>query len=278
MTQAQINLLNLQSSLLIVPKSSPAAKNRYLHIPGTEGLTIIPQSFSTLLKSPLTKILIPAILGGIFRSHSPALKALREDDDVSVDAFITAKFGEDFARLFASALIHGIYAADSRQLSMRASFPSLWNASRCGGRRSMQKDDPRSRHPYPSHDHHRPHRRWGFKCHDIGPEEDYNLGGMRGIMKGVSVYSFKEGMETIVRTVEDSLQKNSRISILKDTTVESIAKDPSSEDFIVGLSLLRPRDGLTVFRIDTGEYLLWRSDQGLTHRVGNASTQTPNHH
>ena len=56
-------------------------------------------------------------------------------------------------------------------------------------------------------------------------------------MKGVSVYSFKEGMETIVRTVEDSLQKNSRISILKDTTVESIAKDPSSEDFIVGLSL-----------------------------------------
>lgn len=142
----------------------------------------------------------------------------------------------------------------------------------------MQKDDPRSRHPYPSHDHHRPHRRWGFKCHDIGPEEDYNLGGMRGIMKGVSVYSFKEGMETIVRTVEDSLQKNSRISILKDTTVESIAKDPSSEDFIVGLSLLRPRDGLTVFRFDTGEYLLWRSDQGLTHRVGNASTQTPNHH
>ena len=97
-------------------------------------------------------------------------------------------------------------------------------------------------------------------------------------MKGVSVYSFKEGMETIVRTVEDSLQKNSRISILKDTTVESIAKDPSSEDFIVGLSLLRPRDGLTVFRFDTGEYLLWRSNQGLTHRVGNASTQTPNHH
>jgi oxygen-dependent protoporphyrinogen oxidase len=43
------------------------------------------------------------------------------------------RFGEPFARTFGSAMVHGIYAADSRILSVRAAFPTLWDAEEKGG-------------------------------------------------------------------------------------------------------------------------------------------------
>jgi oxygen-dependent protoporphyrinogen oxidase len=48
-----------------------------------------------------------------------------DDGDESVDSFLSRRFGDAFARTLGSALVHGIYAADSRRLSVRAAFPSL---------------------------------------------------------------------------------------------------------------------------------------------------------
>ena len=59
--------------------------------------------------------------------HSQYLQVLNSTTlyDESVDEFLTRHFGIDFAQLFGSALIHGIYAADTRMLSVRATFPVL---------------------------------------------------------------------------------------------------------------------------------------------------------
>ena len=46
-------------------------------------------------------------------------------NDESVDAFFTRHFGPDFARTFGSALVHGIYATDSRVLSVRSAFSMM---------------------------------------------------------------------------------------------------------------------------------------------------------
>lgn len=59
-----------------------------------------------------------------------SLKSSRRDSqsttDESVDSFVRRRLGPNAADNLISAMIHGIYAGDSRQLSIRAVFPSLW--------------------------------------------------------------------------------------------------------------------------------------------------------
>lgn len=56
------------------------------------------------------------------------------------------------------------------------------------------------------------------------------------MMKGASVFSFKDGMETIVRAMEEVLTNNPKVSVLKNTGVESIVKDASKGEFAVKTS------------------------------------------
>lgn len=64
------------------------------------------------------------------------------------------------------------------------------------------------------------------------------MGGVDKIMKGASVFTFRDGMETIVRAVDKALHANPNIAVLKNTGVESIAKDSSNGEFIVSLFVL----------------------------------------
>lgn len=50
--------------------------------------------------------------------------------DESVDGFFSRRFGPTLANEMISAMIHGIYAGDTRRLSVRAVFPQLWEAER----------------------------------------------------------------------------------------------------------------------------------------------------
>lgn len=53
--------------------------------------------------------------------------------DESIDAFMRRRFGAEAARYLGDALLAGIHAGDSRQLSMRALFPRLPNAEATHG-------------------------------------------------------------------------------------------------------------------------------------------------
>lgn len=114
-----------------MPKHHPAARARYIHFPP---LTLLPASLSSLLASHLTtpqlRGLLPAIL------QEPLRKSNRhpiKEDDESAYSLVARRFGDRFAREYFSAIVHGIYAADSRSLSVRAAFPFLWEAERRGG-------------------------------------------------------------------------------------------------------------------------------------------------
>ena len=123
-------------------------------------------------------------------------------DDESVDAFLTRRFGEDFARVFGSALVHGIYAADSRALSVRAAFPSLWDAETNGNGSVL----------------------WGM-IRGRGAKKDeevYELGDMPDRMKGVSVVSFKDGIEALPKALEAYLAAKHNVEILKRTHVSGL--------------------------------------------------------
>jgi len=121
--------LKVKSSLVLTPKMSAAAKNHFLHIPGTPGLQMIPSSMTSLFSSLLAQITVPAIFCEPFcRANRPS-----GITDESLDSFMTRRFGEPFVRTFGSAMGHGIYATDLRNLSIKAVFPSMWGAEENGG-------------------------------------------------------------------------------------------------------------------------------------------------
>ncbi|CAE6470478.1 hypothetical protein ACGC1H_007320 [Rhizoctonia solani] len=207
-----INLLDLESSLVLIPHSHPAARNRFVHFPET-GLTRLPYSLLSLLKSQISNrrslgTLLPSALAEPFKPPNRP-KTLTDE---SFDQFISRRFGSEFARRFGSSLIHGIYAADSRKLSIRATFGQIWEAEDWGAG-SVVKGILRGTPPQ-SH----------FGAH-------YDLGRLKETMKGVSVYTFRGGMEKIVQSLENSLRNDPRIEIHAGNCIRAIR--PSEDHNIV---------------------------------------------
>jgi len=191
----------------------------------------IPSSLPALLTSPLARTLIPAVLkDALGRENSFAKSSSAEDPaDESVESFLSRRFGPDFARTFGSALVHGIYAADARRLSMRAAFPSLMEMTARGkgsvvrGALSMSLG------------------RRGLDAKST--IEQYDLGEVKNMMDGVSVYSFKEGMSTLTNALEEALARSNNVEIAKDAEVGRIRGRGTDEGFeiqTVSGALLKP--------------------------------------
>jgi len=124
---------------------------------------------------------------------------------------LSRRFGADVARTFASAFVHGIYAADSRKLSTRAAFPSLWDAESRGGGSII----------------------WGFmKSSSVPEEQAYDIDSeLQSSMKGVSVYSFKRGLSTLTRALERELRACGQVNIrLGDGAISVDLGDPFTVD------------------------------------------------
>ncbi|EAU86166.1 protoporphyrinogen oxidase [Coprinopsis cinerea okayama7 len=202
-----VNLLGLKEQLITVPKTSPAAKSRYLYIPpdhGTSysGLQQIPSSFFSFVKSPLSSTLVAAVAQEALKLNNRA----KGVEDESVDSFLRRRFGSRFAETFGSAIIHGIYAADSRNISVRAALPSMWDAEARG---------------------------WGslvrgmFMSVKKPQGQAYDAGNVPQLMDGVSVYSFRDGMETLTRALDSHIRMRPNVQISYNAPVTSLA---STED------------------------------------------------
>ncbi|KDR79922.1 hypothetical protein GALMADRAFT_1169668 [Galerina marginata CBS 339.88] len=197
-----IHLLRIEDQVITVPKTAPPAKARFLYIPKSDasasGLQRIPSSFLSLLNSPLLPILLPAILKEPFRKANRGTGT----EDESVDSLFTRRFGETFARTFGSALVHGIYATNSRSLSVRAAFPSVWDAEEKG--------------------HGSIVRGFLLPGKKKTTEDDYELGNTLEMMGDVSVYSFKDGMETLTKALQKSLLSTRNVSVINNTHVSNL--------------------------------------------------------
>ncbi|EJD01326.1 Protoporphyrinogen oxidase [Fomitiporia mediterranea MF3/22] len=193
------NLLGLNSSLLTVPKSSPAAKDRYLHRPGTRGLLSLPSSPFSVFTSPgATAHLLQGILIDLIRIKNRNKDVI----DETVGRFLQRRFGPNFERMFGSALVHGIYAADDRRLSVNAAFPSLYEAEERGngivtmGLFSKMMDR--------------------FRFNEASQEvsqDDYDVGELRDLMKDTSVFSYVDGIETLPRALSTYLRNSGKVTI-----------------------------------------------------------------
>ncbi|KII87764.1 hypothetical protein PLICRDRAFT_111813 [Plicaturopsis crispa FD-325 SS-3] len=203
-----INLLGLRSLLLTIPRTSPLALNRFLHLPSTTGLHTLPSSLSSLLTSPFGPALLRAVMSEPFRRPNRPPGAT----DESLDSFLSRRFGAKVAQTFGSALVHGVYAADSRNLSIRAAFPSLWAAEE-RGRGSVLVGMLRGQQ----------------KVSDT--KDDYDLDGVEQLMQGVSVYTFKDGIEQLPKALVKNLEQKTNVSVRTNTAVKSIRFDASTDRF-----------------------------------------------
>lgn len=138
-----------------------------------------------------------------------------EAEDDSFENFLATRLGPELARILGSALVHGIYAADSRELSVRAAFPSLWEAARRGKGSILIG----SLMPRPS-------------SHSK-VVSDHVLGDVQDLIRDASVYSFRDGMSTLVEGVVDALERQPNVKIIKDASITSLTNGSRTEPLIV---------------------------------------------
>lgn len=195
-------------------KSAPAAKNRFLCIPGSQGIHRIPSSPLEVISSlwspnaHLGRILLSSILREPLKRRNKPLGI----DDESVDDFFTRRFGAEFARVFGSALVHGIYAADSRKLSLRATFPSLWDAEG-RGRGSVLLGS--------------------LQAPNRPQDASYDLGDLQVKMRDVSVYTFQNGMGTLVRALVNHLREQSNVRMYSGVRIMGLRVNSRNNRFEV---------------------------------------------
>lgn len=121
-------------------------------------------------------------------------------------------------------MVHGIYAADSRRLSVKAAFPAVWEAEEKGGGSVVR----------------------GFLTKPIANTEcdNYELGSMVETMKNVAVYSFKDGLRTITDALVRELKSNPKVQLQSGVGVTSLRLNPLHDTFEV---LANQDDNMEVF-------------------------------
>jgi oxygen-dependent protoporphyrinogen oxidase len=125
-------------------------------------------------------------------------------NDESVDSFLRRRFGDDFAQIFGSALIHGIYASDSRQIGIRSAFPTMWDAAERGWGsiiRSSLLPSKKALH------------------------QDYDTGTVAQLMSQASVFSFRDGLQALTDAMESYLAKQGNVEILRASAVSEVVSN-----------------------------------------------------
>ncbi|KAL3311062.1 hypothetical protein Ciccas_010362 [Cichlidogyrus casuarinus] len=107
-----------KGDMLWLKKTSPAAK-RYIYWRND----LVPVKFiSTQKQQPFTRSPLQAIFKALFKKNK---KLSSKEDDLSVDEFLRTRLDAEFADFLGSALMRGIFAGDSRKLSIRAALPLM---------------------------------------------------------------------------------------------------------------------------------------------------------
>lgn len=160
------------------------------------------KNISSLVSEPVFKGTFSGLFFELFKpQRPPTLK------DESVAAFFSRRFGQDSADNLASALLHGIYAGDINQLSVRSIFPKLWLLE--GLDRSVVKGVWKST----------------IRGTILIPKEDVKLLETPLNLvnsKGWGAFTFLGGIGELADTLVNKLEKSHNVTIQKQTIVQSL--------------------------------------------------------
>ncbi|KAJ2189024.1 oxygen-dependent protoporphyrinogen oxidase [Coemansia sp. RSA 353] len=192
--------LDLRSHVILSDAQSAAARNRYIYYDGT--LNRMPSSLSSLASG------LPAaatcLVGGVWRDFTRKSNTPVENDE-SVHEFIGRRFGQKVDDNLASAVMHGIYAADTKDLSARALLYPFWLADRMGkrgvisGLRKVARVS-RARHA-------------GRSVESVDGERRARNPEFWTSVDGASMYSFRGGMQTLPDEMAKKLRERPNVEI-----------------------------------------------------------------
>jgi oxygen-dependent protoporphyrinogen oxidase len=213
------------SDVIYTDKNAPSATNRYIYYP--DHLVRLPHPLvdsvvgivTSLLTEPIFKGFLPGLLGEAFREQRPD-----DLEDESVASFFSRRLHPAVAQNIVSAVLHGIYAGDVNQLSIRAIFPLLWHLEKEGGSvigglasRSPNKMLPVS-------------RRDMDLVVELGSKLDP---GLKAALAKASIFSFRNGIQQLADTLAESIQNNKRITMSLSTAVSHVALEDGSKQIKV---------------------------------------------
>ncbi|KAJ3365486.1 oxygen-dependent protoporphyrinogen oxidase [Allomyces javanicus] len=123
-----IQRAGLQDDVIMIAKDSPSAQNRFvLH---NDRIEKMPSSLMSVLiktwqSSSALHGIVPLAMREMMRLPRPVTD---KDDDESIHDLVSRRFSPELADTLVSAMVHGIYAGNPRQLSVQATFPVLVRA------------------------------------------------------------------------------------------------------------------------------------------------------
>ncbi|KAK9235944.1 hypothetical protein V1525DRAFT_408515 [Lipomyces kononenkoae] len=202
-----IRQLNMVDDLIIVPKRSAAAKNRYIFYDGK--INMLPYSVTSIIKlffsQPLFRGLLSEVLHEPFRRNKP--KQVVEANDESIGSFMTRRFGPRITERLISAAIHGIYAGDINQLSVKSLLEGPWKREKTWGsivplwkrRKSPRIND--SENPYAQRHEE-----------DLKELLEHNKDLMDSL-HDASIVSFRNGMQSLVDRLQEVVLSSGNVRV-----------------------------------------------------------------
>ncbi|KAF5890406.1 protoporphyrinogen oxidase, partial [Clarias magur] len=186
--------LGLEDEILPVPHHHVASKNRFLYVNGE--LHQMPSSFSGVVKTvpPFTRPIILSVLKEV-------LVRKGKEEDESMHLFFSRRFGSELADIAIDCLCRGVFAGDSRRLSVRSCFPPV----------------------------HRAEQSWGsvllgllLSREKAGPEDTSAL-VQRAKAESWAQLSLREGMQTLPEALQEALRGHERVEIRHSAPVRSLS-------------------------------------------------------
>ncbi|KAI7828490.1 hypothetical protein BX661DRAFT_170906 [Kickxella alabastrina] len=199
--------LGLRSDVVMAPKLSAAARNRYIYYGGE--LNCMPTGLGSLITG-----LPPAVRclpKGIWHDLTTKKNAPADSSDESIHDFVSRRFGQQVDDNLSSAVMHGIYATDTKELSARALLYPFWLADHTGKTgvlRGLRRVAKLSRA-----------RNAQFAVRDA--EERYLITKRRmqnpefwESINDASMYSFRDGMQTLTDRLASRLSAFPNVEII----------------------------------------------------------------
>lgn len=210
--------------MLCTSPDAPAAKNRYIYYP--DRLNRLPAESSDFTLGNALRLWNSGILNGSWNMLLEPWKPRRPRglQDQSVGDFLRRRVDERVANNLVSAVFHGIYAGDIYQLSARTLLAMPWRLEEKFGSVSwgwlkMNSDDARNEplalwHPY----------EWEqYKAMKSEVDVDPALLDKLAPRK-TSTFTFKDGLQQLVRRLEERLKGNCQVEIKTGVPVTSFGK------------------------------------------------------
>lgn len=212
----QIKKLGLEGEMLITSKDSVAAQNRFVYYPdhlvrmpgpGQSAMDII----STFWTEPIFSGIFSSMAWEYSRPPRPADLA-----DESVASFLTRRLGSsEIADNVVSAVLHGIYAGDIYQLSIKSLMPSVWfqegvfGSLAAGAWKNFRTNTYAMQH------------RDALLAQELTTLPSHEKVTVPGLNLA-SVYSFKKGIGQLAEGLETALRANKNVTIKLNSKVSNI--------------------------------------------------------